>query len=64
MLTLISFVNSNLTLDMDANSRKAQLLCDKKKLDESFPKIIDQVTSTSSCEENKDAIEHYRKVCV
>ena len=49
---------------MDATSRKAQLLCDKKKFDESFPKIIDQVTATSSCEENKDAIEHYRKVCV
>ena len=59
---LLCFVGSDSNLDMDSAKRKAQLVHDKKKFDEALPKIFEQVT-VSRCAENKDAIEHYRKVC-
>ncbi|CAB4024080.1 Farnesyl pyrophosphate synthase, partial [Paramuricea clavata] len=50
----------NFTSNMDVTSRKAQLACDRKKFEESLPKIIDQVIGPH-CEQTKDAIEHYRQ---
>jgi hypothetical protein len=57
------FVGSNFTSNMDVTSRKAQLVCDRKKFEESLPKVIDQVIGPH-CEQTKDAIEHYREVCI
>jgi hypothetical protein len=48
---------------MDAASRQEQIVSDRKKFQESLPKIIDQVTSPQ-CGQTKDAIEHFRQVCI
>ena len=52
---------SNLTPNMDAASRKAQLVSDRKKFHEFLPKIIDQIIG-QPCKETKDATDHYQKV--
>ncbi|XP_028399803.1 farnesyl pyrophosphate synthase-like [Dendronephthya gigantea] len=53
-------IGSNLTMNMNSVSRKAQLVSDRKKFDELLPKIIDQIIG-QPCKETKDAMDHYQK---
>ena len=41
--------------------RKAQMVEDRRKIQEAFPKILEQIVSPA-CEETNDAKEHVRKV--
>ena len=41
--------------------RKAQMVEDRRKIEEAFPNILEQIVSPA-CEETKDAMEHIRKV--
>lgn len=45
----------------DATARKAQMMEDRRKIEEAFPKILEQIV-VPACEETDDAMDHLRKV--
>jgi hypothetical protein len=57
------FPGLHLTATMEeAKARKAQLVLDKQKFQETLPKIINQVIG-AECSQTKEATEHFRQVC-
>ena len=46
----------------ETKARKAQLVLDKQKFQETLPKIINQVIG-AECSQTKEATEHFRQVC-